>query len=67
MTSHGVNGVPGVFFKWEPRCRADIVLTLSYEISPMKVIHTESRQSFAHFLTSSVLHSAIYRLRQTQR
>ena len=25
---------------------------VSYEISPMKVIHTETRQSFAHFLTS---------------
>ncbi|WVQ79012.1 hypothetical protein IAT38_001104 [Cryptococcus sp. DSM 104549] len=39
MTSHGVMGVPGVFF--------------NYEISPMKVIHTETRQSFAHFLTST--------------
>jgi len=39
MTSHGMMGVPGVF--------------LNYEISPMKVIHTETRQSFAHFLTSS--------------
>ncbi|GFZ42595.1 hypothetical protein JCM24511_00311 [Saitozyma sp. JCM 24511] len=39
MTSHGVLGIPGVFF--------------NYEISPMKVIHTETRQSFAHFLTSS--------------
>lgn len=39
MTSHGVSGVPGVFF--------------NYEISPMKVIHTETRQSFAHFVTSS--------------
>lgn len=38
MTSHGVMGSPGVFF--------------NYEISPMKVIHTETRQSFAHFLTS---------------
>lgn len=41
MTSHGVMGSPGVFF--------------NYEISPMKVIHTETRQSFAHFLTSSVI------------
>ncbi|KAK6907281.1 hypothetical protein I203_101271 [Kwoniella mangroviensis CBS 8507] len=39
MTSHGVAGVPGVF--------------INYEISPMKVIHTETRQSFAHFLTST--------------
>ncbi|RXK40445.1 COPII-coated vesicle component Erv46 [Tremella mesenterica] len=39
MTSHGVMGVPGVY--------------INYEISPMKVIHTETRQSFAHFLTSS--------------
>lgn len=35
-------GTPGVFF--------------NYEISPMKVYHTETRQSFAHFLTSSVTH-----------
>ncbi|WWD16541.1 hypothetical protein CI109_100968 [Kwoniella shandongensis] len=39
MTSHGVMGVPGVFF--------------NYDISPIRVIHTETRQSFAHFLTSS--------------
>ncbi|WVR03852.1 hypothetical protein IAU60_000849 [Kwoniella sp. DSM 27419] len=39
VTSHGVSGYPGVFF--------------NYEISPMKVIHTETRQSFAHFLTST--------------
>jgi hypothetical protein len=32
--------VPGVFF--------------NYEISPMKITHTETRQSFAHFLTSYV-------------
>lgn len=24
----------------------------SYDVSPMKVVHTETRQSFAHFLTS---------------
>ena len=41
MTSHGMMGTPGVFF--------------NYEISPMKVFHTETRQSFAHFLTSYVL------------
>ncbi|ORY24393.1 ER to Golgi transport-related protein [Naematelia encephala] len=39
MTSHGVMGVPGLY--------------LNFEISPMKVIHTETRQSFAHFLTST--------------
>nr|ODO02415.1 COPII-coated vesicle component Erv46 [Cryptococcus depauperatus CBS 7855] len=39
MTSHGTLGIPGVF--------------INYEISPMKVIHTELRQSFAHFLTST--------------
>ncbi|CAD6576591.1 MAG: hypothetical protein CYPHOPRED_006042 [Cyphobasidiales sp. Tagirdzhanova-0007] len=38
-TSHGFAGVPGVFF--------------SYEISPMLVIHRETRQPFAHFLTST--------------
>jgi len=36
---HGVNGLPGVFF--------------SYEISPILVAHRETRQSFAHFLTST--------------
>lgn len=39
QTSHGYAGVPGLFF--------------SYEISPMLVIHTETRQSFAHFLTDT--------------
>jgi len=38
-TSHGFAGVPGVFF--------------SYEISPMLVMHRETRQSLAHFLTST--------------
>ena len=39
QTSHGYAGVPGLFF--------------SYEISPMLVIHKETRQSFAHFLTDT--------------
>jgi len=38
MTSRGSNGQPGAFF--------------NYEISPMVVVHRETRQSFAHFLTS---------------
>ncbi|KZS92895.1 ER-derived vesicles protein ERV46, partial [Sistotremastrum niveocremeum HHB9708] len=37
--SHGVNGIPGAFF--------------SFEISPILVVHTETRQSFAHFITST--------------
>ena len=37
---HGMTGVPGVFF--------------NFEISPILVIHQETRQSFAHFLTSYV-------------
>lgn len=37
MTSHHTVAIPGVF--------------INYEISPMKVIHTETRQSFAHFVT----------------
>jgi len=37
--SHGVQGMPGAFF--------------NFEISPILVVHTESRQSFAHFLTST--------------
>ena len=36
-----------------------LALISSYEISPMKVIHTETRQSFAHFLTSYVLTQVI--------
>jgi endoplasmic reticulum-Golgi intermediate compartment protein 3 len=36
--AHGVSGIPGAFF--------------NYEISPMLVVHSETRQSFAHFLTS---------------
>jgi len=51
MTSHGVNGVPGVFFKYVIMRHQDPAYA-SYEISPMKVIHTETRQSFAHFVTS---------------
>jgi len=37
--SHGVTGMPGAFF--------------NFEISPILVVHTETRQSFAHFLTST--------------
>jgi len=36
---HSTNGVPGVFF--------------NYDISPILVVHSEARQSFAHFLTST--------------
>lgn len=39
LTSHHTNAIPGVF--------------INYEISPMKVVHTETRQSFAHFVTST--------------
>ncbi|KAI9510581.1 Sec1 family-domain-containing protein [Russula earlei] len=39
QVQHGVNGMPGVFF--------------SYEISPILVAHRETRQSFAHLLTST--------------
>lgn len=37
--AHGSSGVPGVFF--------------NYDISPILVVHSETRQSFAHFLTST--------------
>jgi len=37
--AHGMTGVPGAFF--------------NFEISPILVVHTETRQSFAHFLTST--------------
>ncbi|KAF8635885.1 hypothetical protein AX15_000066 [Amanita polypyramis BW_CC] len=36
---HGVEGLPGAFF--------------NFEISPILVIHSDTRQSFAHFLTST--------------
>lgn len=37
---HGTGGIPGAFF--------------NYEISPLLIRHAETRQSFAHFLTSYV-------------
>ncbi|TCD70879.1 hypothetical protein EIP91_001187 [Steccherinum ochraceum] len=37
--SHTISGIPGAFF--------------NFEISPILVVHTETRQSFAHFLTST--------------
>ncbi|KAJ8080455.1 vacuolar protein sorting-associated protein 45 [Marasmius tenuissimus] len=36
---HGVAGVPGAFF--------------NFEISPILVVHSDTRQSFAHFITST--------------
>ncbi|KIY68329.1 DUF1692-domain-containing protein [Cylindrobasidium torrendii FP15055 ss-10] len=36
---HGVSGLPGAFF--------------NYEISPILIVHSDTRQSFAHFLTST--------------
>ncbi|KAL0961323.1 hypothetical protein HGRIS_006281 [Hohenbuehelia grisea] len=36
---HGVMGAPGAFF--------------NFEISPILVVHSETRQSFAHFITST--------------
>jgi len=36
---HGTNGVPGAFF--------------NFEISPILVMHSDTRQSFAHFVTST--------------
>jgi len=36
---HGITGAPGAFF--------------NFEISPILVIHSETRQSFAHFVTST--------------
>ncbi|KAJ7069672.1 Sec1 family-domain-containing protein [Mycena amicta] len=36
---HGVSGVPGAFF--------------NFEISPILVVHSDTRQSFAHFVTST--------------
>ncbi|KAK7048490.1 Sec1-domain-containing protein [Favolaschia claudopus] len=36
---HGVTGIPGAFF--------------NFEISPILVVHSDTRQSFAHFVTST--------------
>ena len=65
-TSHGFAGVPGVFFSVRifphlscPRGMGQYLADFSlhgpaqYEISPMLVIHRETRQSIAHFLTST--------------
>ena len=59
---HGANGLPG---EWTVSstcgCGYGCWLTclagvfFSYEISPILVAHRETRQSFAHFLTSYVL------------
>jgi hypothetical protein len=38
--SHLQQGLPGAYF--------------NFEISPILVVHSETRQSFAHFLTSCV-------------
>ncbi|KAI0669265.1 endoplasmic reticulum-derived transport vesicle ERV46 [Trametes maxima] len=37
--AHGTGGIPGAFF--------------NYEISPLRIVHAETRQSFAHFITST--------------
>ncbi|KAI8978767.1 endoplasmic reticulum-derived transport vesicle ERV46 [Trametes punicea] len=37
--AHGTGGIPGAFF--------------NYEISPLRIVHAETRQSFAHFVTST--------------
>ncbi|KAJ8595239.1 Sec1-like protein [Rhizopogon salebrosus TDB-379] len=39
FTQHGTPGSPGAYF--------------NFEISPILVVHSETRQSFAHFLTST--------------
>jgi len=36
---HGISGIPGAFF--------------NFEISPILIIHSDTRQSFAHFITST--------------
>jgi hypothetical protein len=59
---HGVNGLPGecsfpVFGEWLSQiARLSLAgVFFSYEISPILVAHRETRQSFAHFLTSYVV------------
>ncbi|KII90572.1 hypothetical protein PLICRDRAFT_106265 [Plicaturopsis crispa FD-325 SS-3] len=39
QVQHGISGLPGAFF--------------NFEISPILVVHSETRQSFAHFMTST--------------
>ncbi|KAG8772237.1 hypothetical protein FRC12_003187 [Ceratobasidium sp. 428] len=38
LVGHNVRGLPGAYF--------------NYEISPLVVVHRETRQTFAHFITS---------------
>lgn len=75
---HGVNGLPGEWqFSFPPPPwvavtdlnipipRASLVFAgvfFSYEISPILVAHRETRQSFAHFLTSYVCLSYMFSL-----
>jgi hypothetical protein len=55
-THHGIAGAPGTWL--EVMSRGKCVLSpcagafFNFEISPILVVHSETRQSFAHFLTS---------------
>ena len=40
QVQHGVTGLPGAF--------------INFDVSPIQLVHTEWRQSFAHFVTSCV-------------
>lgn len=55
QTSHGYAGVPGQSLPLPLLLLAltQAGLFFNYEISPLMVIHRETRQSFAHFLTST--------------
>lgn len=64
QTMHGYAGVPGCVSSWcflsglsssalTKACSCAHRLFFNYEISPLQVIHRETRQSLAHFLTST--------------
>ena len=55
---HGVQGVPGTLscpirLRYRPCSFIRLGAFFNFEISPILVVHSEGRQSFAHFLTST--------------
>ena len=55
-THHGLAGAPGTWLKVASRGKCVLSSRtgafFNFEISPILVVHSETRQSFAHFLTS---------------
>lgn len=59
---HGVSGLPGKpwstlrYIIFNNESRSILGAFFNFEISPIRVVHAETRQSFAHFLTSLGTH-----------